>query len=153
MNTAIIMDMMFNTEMIVKDMKGGKEDMTEKRFNRVGGYVYDGDKCISHFEDVAHRDDIVKLLNELHEENQELKQQLQNTSDQRDEFHRGARENANRVGKLEKENEQLRHDATILIQSNQDYRKENEELKQQLTDCEKFRHTVFQQINQEMMKQ
>lgn len=71
--------------------------MTPKRFNRVGGYVYDGDKCISHFEDVAHRDDIIKLLNELHEE--------------------------------------------------------NEELKQQLTDCEKFRHTVFQQINQEMMKQ
>ena len=26
------MDMMFNTEVIVKDMKGGKEDMTEKRF-------------------------------------------------------------------------------------------------------------------------
>ena len=25
-NTAIIMDMMFNTEMIVKDMKGGKEE-------------------------------------------------------------------------------------------------------------------------------
>lgn len=42
--------------------------MTTKRFNRVGGYVYDGDKCISHFEDVSHRDDIVKLLNELHEE-------------------------------------------------------------------------------------
>ena len=104
--------------------------MTPKRFNRVGGYVYDGDKCISHFEDVAHRDDIVKLLNELHEENEQLKTQLQNTSDQRDEFHRGARENANRVGKLEKENEQLRHDATILILSNQDYRKENEQLKQ-----------------------
>ena len=69
--------------------------MTEKRFNRVGGYVYDGDKCISHFEDVAHRDDIVKLLNELSEENG-----------------------------------QLRHDATILILSNQDYRKENEQLKQ-----------------------
>ena len=30
-NTAIILDMMFNTEMIVKDMKGGKEDMTEKQ--------------------------------------------------------------------------------------------------------------------------
>ena len=28
------------------------------------------------------------------------------------------------------ENEQLRHDATILIQSNQDYRKENEQLKE-----------------------
>ena len=33
---------------------------------------------------------------------------MQNTSAQRDEFHRGARENANRVGKLEKENEQLK---------------------------------------------
>ena len=91
--------------------------MILKRFNRVGGYVYDGDKCISHFEDVAHRDDIVKLLNELHEEN-----------------------------------EQLRHDATILIQSNQDYRKENEQLKKQLMDCEKFRHTVFQEISKEMNK-
>ena len=50
------------------------------------------------------------------------------------------------------ENEQLRHDATILIQSNQDYRKENEELKQQLIDCEKFRHTVFQEISKEMNK-
>ena len=47
--------------------------MTAKRFNRVGGYVYDGDKCISHFEDVTHRDDIVTLLNELHEENMMLK--------------------------------------------------------------------------------
>ena len=50
------------------------------------------------------------------------------------------------------ENEQLRHDATILIQSNQDYRKENEQLKQQLMDCEKFRHTVFQEISKEMNK-
>lgn len=69
-------------------------------------------------------------LNAINEENEQLKTQLQNTSDQRDEFHRGARENANRVGKLEKENGQLRHDATILILSNQDYRKENEQLKQ-----------------------
>ena len=50
------------------------------------------------------------------------------------------------------ENEQLRHDATILIQSNQDYRKENEQLKKQLMDCEKFRHTVFQEISKEMNK-
>ena len=48
--------------------------MTEKRFNRVGGYVYDKDKCISHFEDVKHRDEIIDLLNELHEENMILKQ-------------------------------------------------------------------------------
>ena len=36
------------------------------------------------------------------------------------------------LNELSEENEQLRHDATILIQSNQDYRKENEQLKQQL---------------------
>ena len=50
--------------------------MTAKRFNRVGGYVYDGEKCISHFEDVKHRDDIVNLLNELAEENKALRKQL-----------------------------------------------------------------------------
>ena len=33
-NTAIIMDMMFNTEMIVKDMKGGKEDIIEQMLNQ-----------------------------------------------------------------------------------------------------------------------
>ena len=38
------------------------------------------------------------------------------------------------------ENEQLRHDATILIQSNQDYRKENEQLKQ-------FKEDVFNKID------
>lgn len=41
-----------------------------------------------------------------------------------------------RIKDLEKENEQLKHDATVLIQSNQDYRKENEQLKKQLA-----RHT------------
>ena len=49
-----------------------------------------------------------KALNELHEENNELRLQLNLCSDQRNEFHRGARENANRVGKLKKENEQLK---------------------------------------------
>ena len=35
------------------------------------------------------------------------------------------------LNELYETNEQLRHDATILIQANQDYRKENEQLKQQ----------------------
>lgn len=58
---------------IVRCMKGGMEFMTEKRFNLVGGYVYDKDKCISHFEDVKHRDEIIGLLNDLNEENEQLK--------------------------------------------------------------------------------
>jgi hypothetical protein len=53
-----------------------EERIMSKRFNRVGGYVYDGEKCISHFEDVKHRDDIVNLLNELAEENKALRKQL-----------------------------------------------------------------------------
>ena len=36
------------------------------------------------------------------------------------------------LNKLADENEQLKHDATVLIQANQDYRRENEELKKQL---------------------
>ena len=52
--------------------------------------------------------DTVECLNELHEENNELRLQLNLCSDQRNEFHRGVRENANRVGKLKKENEELK---------------------------------------------
>ena len=44
---------------------------------------------------------------------------------------------ANHWNALYKENEQLRHDATILIQSNQDYRRENEQLKHRLAISEK----------------
>lgn len=58
---------------------------------------------------------------QLEEENKQLKMQLQNTSAQRDEFHRGARENANRIGELEKENEQLKEilkDITIQLDAN-----------------------------------
>ena len=103
--------------------------------------------------------DVLNCLNELHEENNELRLQLNLCSDQRNEFHRGARENANRVGKLEKENEQLKQtvsdwsgsydelfedvkrlkeeneqlksDATTLIYHNQEYRKEIESLKEE----------------------
>lgn len=71
--------------------------MTEKRFNLVGSYLYDDDECVSHFDDLKHREEIVNLLNELSDEN-----------------------------------EQLKHDATVLISSNSDYRKENEQLKAQL---------------------
>ena len=51
------------------------------------------------------RETLQQELQRVENENEQLKTQLQNTSDQRDEFYRGARENANRVGKLEKENE------------------------------------------------
>ena len=51
----------------------------------------------------------IKNKNEgLKSENEDMRRLINNISHQRDEFHHGARENANRVGKLKKENEQLK---------------------------------------------
>lgn len=58
------------------------------------------------------RNQKLKLNNELYDtENEKLRIQLKNTSDQRNEFHCAVMENANRVCELEKENEQLKKDA------------------------------------------
>lgn len=76
--------------------------MTEKRFT-IADYnqFYDNGKLMTTVE-------VGELLNALHEENLTLRVQLNLCSDQRNEFHRRVRENVNRVGKLEKENEQLK---------------------------------------------
>lgn len=133
--------------------------MTEKRFTTNNGVFYKDNETGWEFQSYG---EVVDLLNALHEENMELKQQLktkyilnkqyeelqkvkeeneqlktqlQNTSDQRDEFHRGARENANRVGRLEKENEQLKTLVDFYKDFQKDARelnKENEELKSEL---------------------
>ena len=90
--------------------------MTEKRF-KLAFENFDGwailDTTGEYSDDEDYIDWLsgqkaVDVLNELTEKNKELRLQLNLCSDQRNEFHRGLRENANRVGKLEKENEQLR---------------------------------------------
>lgn len=48
-----------------------------------------------------------------------------------------AKQTVDRLNELSDENEQLKHDATVLIQANQDYRRENEQLKSQLDFCKK----------------
>ena len=40
----------------------------------------------------------------------------------------------------------------LFVKRLNELNEENEQLKQQLTDCEKFRHTVFQEISKEMSK-
>ena len=73
---------MFNTEMIVKDMKGGKEDMTKKRFklrlSKLGnGMITDTQKREDLYFDKEFLDVTLQKtnewLNELAEENEELK--------------------------------------------------------------------------------
>lgn len=70
------MDMMFNTEMIVKDMEGGKEDMTEKRYTT----MWKPETTFSRFwivrenwERKLNANDVVDLLNEQHEQIERLK--------------------------------------------------------------------------------
>ena len=74
------------------------------------------------FADSMQGDEVVNRLNgldgtikdlsddyeQLLKENKELRIQYNHIREQSNEFHRIARENANRVGKLEKENEQLK---------------------------------------------
>lgn len=131
--------------------------MTEERFKlhyvdekHISAKLYDNGTFIGLIHIGAEL--IIELLNSLSKENEQLKILTNNTSDQRNEFHRGARENANRVGKLEKENKELK----LLVQNwetldkekngqldkqNQTLKKlkkENEELKQKVNFYKDF---------------
>ena len=60
-------------------------------------------------------EDVIDRLNELNEENKRLQFQCNLLQEEANEFHRGARENANMVGQLKEENEQLKQHNTELI--------------------------------------
>ena len=71
------MDMMFNTEVIVKDMKEGKEDMTENKrysFNWERGHPNFWDNHCDLADCYLTCGDVVNILNELNDENEQLKQ-------------------------------------------------------------------------------
>lgn len=76
-NTAIILDMMFNTEMIVKVLKRGKEDMTEKpkirymnRFIHQDKVIYDN--LTEEYWNVDNNFTAQSLTNVLNDLNDEL---------------------------------------------------------------------------------
>ena len=138
--------------------------MTAKRFTMIyfetdGNLIFDETKHNGEWYNSAEclqDNEIVELLNVLHEKTQSSKEFIEQLQEELVLFKEaGANMGIDlntQITALKQENEQLRHDATILIQSNQDYRKENEQLKEQLMDCEKFRHTVFQEMSKEMNK-
>ena len=69
------MDTMFNTDVIVKDMKGGKEDMTEnKRFRLMAGMNINYD-ILDDGEAIGSLANICDLLNELSDENEQLRKE------------------------------------------------------------------------------
>ena len=69
---------MFNTEVIVKDMKGGKEDMSEKRFSvkksGSGLFYRDGDYEIDNTIQFI-IETVEMKLNQLSDENEQLKKE------------------------------------------------------------------------------
>ena len=136
--------------------------MTEKRFKLDSeiGFI-DTQKCGG---DTMTLFEVVVELNKLNEENKQLKsvnedmrRLINNISHQRDEFHRGARENANRIGKLKKENEQLKSEIEKLSYANEDLLEEKRIWKQmsdeytKLSDdneqLKKFKEDVFAKID------
>lgn len=121
--------------------------MTEKRyyledfkdFTVITLRLYDDRNKFNHYDWLTDCNKIVNLLNELAEENEQLKRELTSLRVELDTHKHplwSTREAERIVNELKEENEQLKHDATILIQANQDYRKENEQLKSKLFDCE-----------------
>ena len=106
--------MMFNTEMIAEDLKGGKEDMTEnKRFticvdsNDLKS-LWDNERTeeepllwLTRSDRIGGIDDVCKLLNELHDKNEQLKLDLKVANDGADLY-----KDINEA--LEKENKQLK---------------------------------------------
>ena len=89
---------------------------TEKRFvyyeHKGADYILDTpNKSLDFIEmlgDCLEAEEIVDLLNEFYEENKKLQFQCNLLQESAIEFHRGARENANMVGQLKRENKELK---------------------------------------------
>ena len=56
------------------------------------------------------------------------------------------------LNNLYDENEQLKNDCGILVQSNQDYRKENEELKSRINSRLHFYRELYESTNDDIVK-
>ena len=108
--------------------------MTEKQFKLFIGKNYgvqkaDGEVIFDSIVSIGDADVLVDLLNDLTEENEQLKEDNMLLIEDSEKYRKLSIQFDNRNKELISENEQLKHDATVLIQANQDYRRENEQLK------------------------
>ena len=109
--------------------------MIEKRYviEEIGNMfrvLKDNEPLTTKFENCDKQDvtNLIAELNEVHEEKKELQFQYNLLREQANEFHRGARENANRVGQLEKENKELREQLKDCTEkAKEEIRKQREE--------------------------
>ena len=105
--------------------------MTEKRFRYTdNGFVID----YQSEQKVLNLCDVVELLNMLHEENQELR-----------------KKNAKRKRKNKHHRTVIEELGAVIMGYKgviKELKEENEQLKQQLTDCEKLRHYIFKKMDE-----
>lgn len=116
--------------------------MTEKRFQMIGdmreSYIKDNDTG-----DAYYFNECVQVLNNIAEENRQLKQSLQNKMESDAYWEVKAKE---RVNKLEKENKELKQREETLLNEIEDFQElltkldnENEQLKQENNNLRDFR--------------
>jgi len=129
--------------------------MTAKRFKfngRNNCIEYDNKSILLD----SYGEDIEELLNELHEENEQLKdvnaQCCNDYSAMRRDVLRYKEENEQLKQQFKEQRHEDINELSVIAMKYKAIEKENEELKQQLRHCEKFRHTVFQEISKEMSK-
>ena len=107
---------------------------------------------------------VVDLLNQLHQENEQLQKRNKFLEEDVDDYHNALFDLHKKYDKLEKENEQLRqfinkgrrlsvkelmnnvNENESLKKKIKKLEKENEQLRKELIDCEKFRHQIFKRV-------
>lgn len=113
--------------------------MTEKRYSRMTNhYGTSRTYCTGVYDNQNNRElknvsQVITELNSLHEENEQLKNEIEKIAYANENLLKEKREwekLSDEYAKLYEENEQLKKDCTALVYHNHEYRKENKQLKE-----------------------
>ena len=142
--------------------------MSEKRFNTNGYYIndtfYDGRKWLVNEVEVKEIVDVMNNLDMKARERSKALSKLQKSVDEQQATIRKLQdlcgESDGENAKLRIENKRLEKEVKLLKPTNieqyeqiQKLQEENEKLRKELGDCEKFRYTVFKRLNDEHIKE
>ena len=142
--------------------------MSEKRFNTNCYYIndtfYDGRKWLVNEVEVKEIVDVMNNLDMKARERSKALSKLQKSVDEQQATIRKLQdlcgESDGENAKLRIENKRLEKEVKLLKPTNieqyeqiQKLQEENEKLRKELGDCEKFRYTVFKRLNDEHIKE
>ena len=142
--------------------------MSEKRFSTNGYYIndtfYDGIKWLVNEVEAKEIVDVMNNLDMKARERSKALSKLQKSVDEQQDTIRKLQdlcgESDGENAKLRIENKRLEKEVKLLKPTNieqyeqiQKLQEENEKLRKELGDCEKFRYTVFKRLNDEHIKE